>query len=63
VFLKRDDIRYEYTGGSALVSEIYGNGGRPRNVGECKGNGWQQFDYPRAFNSQGDCVLSVINGD
>lgn len=37
--------------------------GRPLNVEECKGGGWRNFSYPRAFNSQGDCISSVITGD
>lgn len=37
--------------------------GRPLKVEECNNGGWQQFDYPRTFNSQGDCVRSVITGD
>lgn len=37
--------------------------GRPLKVEECKGGGWQQFNYPRTFGSQGDCVSSVIRGD
>ncbi|MBA3633914.1 MAG: cupin domain-containing protein [Acidobacteria bacterium] len=37
--------------------------GRPLRVGECKGDGWRNFNYPRTFNSQGDCISSVINGE
>lgn len=37
--------------------------GRPLNVQECKGDGWMNFNYPRAFDSQDDCVSSVIHGD
>jgi len=33
--------------------------GRPLRVGECKGGGWEQFNYPRAFDSQGDCIQFV----
>ncbi|MEP7149060.1 MAG: cupin domain-containing protein [Acidobacteriota bacterium] len=36
--------------------------GRPLRVGECKGGGWAQFNYPRSFDSQGDCMQFVING-
>ncbi len=36
--------------------------GRPLKVDECKGGGWSNFNYPRAFGSQGDCISSVING-
>ncbi len=34
--------------------------GRPLKVDECKNGGWQQFDYPRTFDSQGDCMQFVI---
>jgi quercetin dioxygenase-like cupin family protein len=37
--------------------------GRPLKVDECKGGGWEQFNYPRTFKNQGDCVSFVINGD
>lgn len=37
--------------------------GRPLRVSECKGDGWKNFNYPRTFNSQGDCISSVINGE
>lgn len=37
--------------------------GRPVRVLECKGSGWESFNYPRTFESQGDCVSSVINGN
>lgn len=37
--------------------------GRPLRVSECKEGGWEQFNYPRTFKSQGDCVSFVINGE
>jgi len=37
--------------------------GRPLNVSECKRDGWRNFNYPRTFHSQGDCMSSVIHGD
>ena len=37
--------------------------GRPLKVDECKNGGWQQFDYPRTFNSQGDCIQFVRTGN
>ena len=37
--------------------------GRPRTVEECAGGGWAQFDYPRTFDNQGDCVQFVITGE
>lgn len=36
--------------------------GRPLSVVECKGGGWEQFNYPRIFDSQGDCMQFVITG-
>lgn len=36
--------------------------GRPLKKSECKNGGWQQVNYPRTFESQGDCVSFVING-
>jgi quercetin dioxygenase-like cupin family protein len=37
--------------------------GRPLTVEECKGEDWQNFNYPRTFGSQGDCISSVLNGE
>lgn len=37
--------------------------GRPLKVSECKDDGWEQFNYPRPFKSQGDCVSFVITGE
>ena len=36
--------------------------GPPANVEQCKNNGWMNFNFPRAFDSQGDCVSSVETG-
>ncbi len=33
--------------------------GRPISVNECRHNGWMNFNYPRTFHSQGDCVRFV----
>ena len=33
--------------------------GPPSDVSECKDDGWAKFDFPRAFNDQGDCVQFV----
>jgi len=30
------------------------------NRGECKGNGWQRFDFPYSFADQGQCLAYVI---
>ncbi len=37
--------------------------GRPIRVEECYHDGWMNFNYPRTFHSQGDCISSVINGN
>lgn len=36
--------------------------GRPLTVSECQNNGWTNFNYPRTFVSENDCVNFVING-
>ncbi|HEX4936074.1 MAG TPA: cupin domain-containing protein, partial [Gemmatimonadaceae bacterium] len=36
--------------------------GAPLRVAECRSGGWMAFDYPRAFQSQGDCEQYVITG-
>jgi quercetin dioxygenase-like cupin family protein len=46
------------TGISINVSKACG---RPLKVEECKGNGWSNFDYPRTFSSQGECIDFVKN--
>jgi quercetin dioxygenase-like cupin family protein len=33
--------------------------GPVRNVDECKGDGWQTFDFPHRFRNQGQCVAYV----
>lgn len=33
--------------------------GPPLAVSECKENGWENFDFPRSFTNQGDCVEYV----
>jgi len=37
--------------------------GRPLRVSECKRQGWRGFNYPRTFDSEADCISSVINGE
>jgi len=37
--------------------------GRPIRVEECYHDGWMNFNYPRTFGSQGDCVHFVLNGN
>lgn len=36
--------------------------GRPTSVNECRHDGWRQFNYPRTFHSEADCINSVITG-
>jgi hypothetical protein len=36
--------------------------GPARSVAECKNNGWMNFNHPRSFDSQGDCIEYVKNG-
>jgi len=36
--------------------------GRPIRVEECSGDGWMNFNYPRTFYSQDDCVRFVRVG-
>ena len=33
--------------------------GPPTNSGECKNNGWLNFNFPRRFENQGDCVSNL----
>ncbi|MBA3564803.1 MAG: cupin domain-containing protein [Gammaproteobacteria bacterium] len=36
--------------------------GAPRDRDECRGGGWEAFDFPRNFANQGDCLQYVIKG-
>jgi quercetin dioxygenase-like cupin family protein len=36
--------------------------GAPATVDECRQSGWQTFNHPRTFGSQGDCEQFVITG-
>lgn len=36
--------------------------GPPTSADECKNGGWENFDTPRTFKNQGDCVSFVQNG-
>jgi quercetin dioxygenase-like cupin family protein len=36
--------------------------GPPANKDQCKDNGWINFNFPRSFENQGDCVSSVQSG-
>jgi nitrous oxidase accessory protein NosD len=36
--------------------------GPPTNKEQCKNGGWRQFDTPRTFKNQGDCVSFVQTG-
>ena len=43
---------------------IYGEPlvGPPTDADECKKGGWAEFEFPRAFKNQGDCVKFVKTG-
>jgi quercetin dioxygenase-like cupin family protein len=49
--------------GTPYTIDVQQSCGRPLNVDECKKDGWERFDYPRVFNSQGDCMSFVLNGE
>jgi len=36
--------------------------GPPTNKDQCKGDGWRNFNTPRTFKNQGDCIQYVNNG-
>jgi hypothetical protein len=36
--------------------------GPPTNAEDCKQDGWSEFEFPRAFKNQGDCVKFVTTG-
>jgi DNA/RNA endonuclease G (NUC1) len=36
--------------------------GPPKNKDQCKNNGWMNFDTPRTFKNQGDCIQYVNTG-
>jgi len=36
--------------------------GPPTNADQCKDNGWLNFNFPRGFENQGDCVSFVKTG-
>lgn len=36
--------------------------GPPANKDQCKNGGWQQFNTPRTFKNQGDCIQFVNSG-
>ena len=37
--------------------------GPPTNKDQCKDNGWMNFNFPRSFANQGDCIRFVEHGD
>lgn len=48
--------------GNPTTVNISGNQrqcGPVRDVEECKDEGWRKFDFPHAFNNQGECVAFV----
>src|ERR1043165_6574424 len=36
--------------------------GPPANKDQCKDSGWQNFNFPRTFKNQGDCIQYVNTG-
>jgi hypothetical protein len=36
--------------------------GPPTNADQCKNGGWANFNYPRTFKNQGDCIQYVNTG-
>ena len=36
--------------------------GPPTNKDQCKGDGWRNFNTPRTFKNQGDCIQFVNTG-
>jgi len=47
--------------GTMLGKPVPQRCGPPRIVDECKEGGWQTFDHPAPFASQGECVAYVKN--
>ena len=48
--------------GNPTTVNISGNQrlcGPVRNVDECKDEGWRKFDFPHAFNNQGECMAFI----
>ncbi|MGH9928418.1 MAG: cupin domain-containing protein [Pyrinomonadaceae bacterium] len=48
--------------GSPFTVNIPGNQrlcGPPKVADECKDNGWMNFNFPQAFNNQGECVSFI----
>jgi hypothetical protein len=43
---------------------IYGEPlvGPPTNADQCKNGGWSEFDFPRSFKNQGNCIQFVKTG-
>ena len=37
--------------------------GPPRGARECRNGGWMDYDHPRRFANQGDCIQFVRKGD
>jgi quercetin dioxygenase-like cupin family protein len=37
--------------------------GPPTNKDQCKDAGWMNFNFPRSFENQGDCIRFVKRGD
>jgi len=35
----------------------------PTSIDQCKDDEWMNFNFPRSFENQGDCVSSVQTGN
>ena len=63
-----NDVLYAIGGtmddlGACAVVEAFRPGtGPPTGKDQCKDGGWQNFDIPRMFKNQGDCVQFVKIG-
>ena len=36
--------------------------GPPTDADPCKGGGWREFNFPKSFKNQGDCIRFVNTG-
>jgi uncharacterized repeat protein (TIGR03803 family) len=49
-------------GGTGSAGTVFMITAPPTNTAQCKNGGWKNFDSPRAFNNQGDCIEFVNTG-
>jgi hypothetical protein len=54
-----DDLRCDWY---TIPPDQGGGVGPPTDKAQCKQDGWQDFDTPRRFKNQGDCVSFVQTG-